>query len=216
MRVYTEFIPRTSNSVYGLFRDLHLYCGLFLGPFLIVFAVSAILINHAVGRAGAMGVSTPTPVQIPEGIEKLDPAARVRAARGILDQLRLSGEMNSAGFNAKEKMLTIPVSRPGWEATVRVDLPRQEARVESRRTGLSGAVDWLHKMPGPHLANIRGNWLYTRVWSVLSDATVYLLLLITATGVYLWLVLRAERRAGLLLLAAGAISFFGTVYALTK
>jgi hypothetical protein len=98
---------------------------------------------------------------------------------------------------------------------VRIELEARQAVVEMPRRGLADAMHWLHKMPGPHLANIRGNWLWTRVWRVLSDSVVYLLLLITATGIYLWAVLRAERKAGLLFLAAGAVSFFGILYAIT-
>jgi hypothetical protein len=53
-----------------------------------------------------------------------------------------------------------------------------------------------------------------RVWRWLADATVYLVIFITASGIYLWTVLRSERRTGIALLVAGAVSFFGVVYAL--
>jgi hypothetical protein len=66
----------------------------------------------------------------------------------------------------------------------------------------------------PHNAAVRGNWVYTRLWSWLTDATVYMLLLISVTGVYLWAVLKAERRIGLVLLGAGALSFAGAIYAI--
>jgi hypothetical protein len=69
-------------------------------------------------------------------------------------------------------------------------------------------------MPGPHNANIRGNWPFTRLWGWLADTTVYLLLFLSATGVYLWTALRAERRAGLVVLGAGALSFAVIVAAL--
>jgi hypothetical protein len=48
----------------------------------------------------------------------------------------------------------------------------------------------------------------------MADATVYLVLFISFSGIYLWYVLRAERAVGLLLLGAGALSFFGMAYAL--
>ena len=40
-----------------------------------------------------------------------------------------------------------------------------------------------------------------------------LLLFITISGIYLWVALRAERRVGVILLLAGAITFWGLVYA---
>ncbi len=39
--------------------------------------------------------------------------------------------------------------------------------------------------------------MLTRLWSWLADATVYLILFLSATGIYLWSVIRAERKAGL-------------------
>jgi len=41
-----------------------------------------------------------------------------------------------------------------------------------------------------------------------------LLLFVSTTGVYLWFAIRAERRTGIALLAAGAVCFAGFVYVL--
>jgi hypothetical protein len=48
----------------------------------------------------------------------------------------------------------------------------------------------------------------------MADTVVCLLLFLSVSGVYLWAVIKAERRIGLVLLAAGAVSFFGIVWAL--
>jgi hypothetical protein len=53
-----------------------------------------------------------------------------------------------------------------------------------------------------------------RIWRWLADGTVYVVMFLTLSGVYLWAVLRAERRIGLALIAGGAVSFFGSLYAL--
>src|SRR5207249_10424121 len=80
--------------------------------------------------------------------------------------------------------------------------------------GLADALVTLHKSPGQHGANIRMNWFYMRAWRWMADATVYLILFISVSGIYLWYVLRAERSLGVILLFTGALSFFGMVYAL--
>jgi hypothetical protein len=54
-----------------------------------------------------------------------------------------------------------------------------------------------------------------QLWRWLADATSYGVLFLSLSGVYLWATLRAERRLGLALLAAGALTFFGLLYALT-
>ncbi len=59
------------------------------------------------------------------------------------------------------------------------------------------------------------NWIYMKGWRWLADTTVYLILFISVSGVYLWYVLRAERTVGVILLVAGALSFFGMTYALS-
>jgi hypothetical protein len=84
--------------------------------------------------------------------------------------------------------------------------------VTSRDQSLGDALVYLHKMPGPHNVDVRGNSRIMRLWRVLADATVYLLLFITLSGIYLWTALRAERRIGLLLILAGAVTFWGLVY----
>jgi hypothetical protein len=69
-------------------------------------------------------------------------------------------------------------------------------------------------MLGPHNVDLRGNSPLMRWWRVLADATAYLTLFITASGIYLWVALKADRRVGLMLILAGAITFWGLVYAI--
>jgi hypothetical protein len=109
-----------------------------------------------------------------------------------------------------------PVSRPGLETMVDVDVDAASATVTRRKTGMFEAAAYLHKMPGPHLVAIRGNWLWTRVWQRFADATIYLTLFISVSGIYLWYALKAERTVGFVLLAAGTVSFFGIVYAVIR
>ncbi len=80
--------------------------------------------------------------------------------------------------------------------------------------GLSESISYLHKMPGPHNVAIRGNWIGTQAWRVLADATIYLLLFISLSGVYLWWAIKAERRIGLALLSVGGVTFFGLIFAM--
>ena len=43
---------------------------------------------------------------------------------------------------------------------------------------------------------------------------MYLLFFLTATGIYLWLVIKRERRAGLIFAGAGLLSFGALIYGL--
>jgi hypothetical protein len=103
---------------------------------------------------------------------------------------------------------------PGRETTFDLDLETRIATITERDTGIEDVLILLHKAPGPHLADIRMNWFPMLVWRWLADATVYLVLFISMSGIYLWAVLRSERRVGIAMLIAGAVCFLGMVYAI--
>ncbi len=207
-----------SKRFYLVTRDLHLYAGLFISPFVVVFAISVFALVHPPGVAppgSAARLSRQVEnLQIPAGIESLSGRARVDAVRTLLDQAHIRGEIGFISYSPTEHELSIPVSVPGRETILDLDLSTRTATVTERKTGLVDAFILLHKSPGPHLVDIRMNWYPALVWKWLADGACYLLFFITMSGVYLWFVLRSERRIGIVLLAAGAFSFFGVLYAI--
>jgi len=205
-----------SKQFYVWTRDLHLYIGLVVSPFVILFAVSVILLNHTWIPLGGSGVlrQTTSAVQIPQGLENLDGMARVDGIKEILRQIGVAGEVNFVTFLPKEHRLVVPVVKPGQLISVNIDLDNHTATAQLQKTGFWDALIYLHKTPGPHVVAIRGNWIYTRVWRFFADAVVYTILFISASGIYLWAVLKAERKIGLILLGAGALSFMGAIYAI--
>jgi hypothetical protein len=198
-------------------RDLHLYLGLFISPFILVFAISVPFLVHAwmpgVSPQGENRVVSR--LQLPATLEQLNGREQLNAVRHVLDELGVQGEVGYIRRISKEHRLVVPVVVPGQETTVDLNVSSGSAEIVRRSTGLADAVVYLHKMPGPHNANIRGNSFYMGVWRWLADATSYLMLFLSITGIYLWAVLKAERKMGLTLLGAGAFSFFGMVYVLS-
>lgn len=190
-------------------RDLHLYFGLFISPFVLIFAASTLLLNHTCKPwdtpADAEAMKTEMPVEIPEETEGID------LAKAIMRQVGISGEIRY--IHRRKGSLVIPVMKPGQNTTIKVDLENRTARVEQRNTDLWEVLFYLHKSPGPHNADIRGNWVFTRLWGWLADTVVYLLLFISASGIYLWAVIKAERKTGLVLMGAGCLCFFAVVSA---
>jgi len=196
-------------------RDLHLYFGLFVSPFVLLFAVSVFFLNH--GRTPVNGTTTTQvavdDLQVPFGIEEAEGMERVRRAQEILKQVGVTGEVNFIRYIPNEHRLVIPVVKPGVETTIDLNVEARTATVTRRETTTWEVLSYLHRSPGPHNAAIRGNWFWTRAWQWLADMTVYLVLFLSMSGIYLWAVLRAERKVGLVLLLAGAVSFGGIVYA---
>jgi len=202
-----------SKQFYLWTRDLHLYFGLAISPFILLFAISVIFLNHPWIPLGGRPMRQSTaPVQMPAGLEHLEGMARVEKVKEIMRQLGIGGEVSY--IRPKDGYLIVPVQKPGKEITLNLSLQSNTATIQERDTGIWDAMDYLHKSPGPHLGNIRGNWVYTRVWKRTVDLVVYLLLFISASGIYLWAVLKAERKVGMIILGAGVISFMGVVYVL--
>jgi hypothetical protein len=199
---------------YRWLRDLHLYFGLFISPFILLFAASVFFINHAkVATDRVTSVETFHDLNIPEDIESARGPAAIVGAKQILQQVRGTGEIGFTRFVAKSRHFIFPVSKPGLEMTVDVNLDARSAAVSRRETSVWEGLGYLHKMPGPHNVAIRGNWIATRVWRWFADATIYLTMFISLSGIYLWWVLKAERRIGFTLLGLGAVTFFGLIYA---
>jgi len=203
---------------YGVTRDLHLYLGLFLSPLILVFAVSVFFLVHATipGASRLPAIRTVRDIHIPAGVEVLNGREQIDALRPVLDALGVHGEANFIRRFPKEHRLVIPLTIPGHEVSVDLKLETRSAVIAERTTGVWSSMVYLHKMPGQHLANLRGNWVWLRLWKYVADGTVYLTMFVSISGIYLWAVLRAERRIGFTLIAAGTFSFFGLVYALTR
>src|SRR5262245_2359706 len=201
---------------YLITRDLHLYLGLFLSPFILLFSASVFYLVHGLAHRPAPersdGSPTVTDVRISPEIAALPGRARVDALRPVLEQLGVHGEIDFIRHLPKEHRLIVPVRLPDRDTVVELDYERATATLISRRHSIGDALVYLHKMPGPHNADVRGNSALMRAWRVFADGTVYVLLFITVSGIYLWATLKAERRIGLLLLAAGAMTFVGLVY----
>jgi hypothetical protein len=193
-----------------------LYFGLFISPFLLLFAGSVFFLNHAKiipDRWSAVDVHN---VDIPADIDRAQGKEAIARAQMILRQIGVTGEIGFTRLVRQSRHFVFPVSKPGLETNVDVDLQAGTAKVSRRPTSVWEGMAYLHKMPGPHNVAIRGNWVGTNAWRWFADATIYLTLFITMTGIYLWWVLKAERTIGLALLAAGAFTFFGLIYAVVR
>ena len=165
-------------------RNVHLYAGLAVSPFVILYALSAILLNHAyLPWGGRRGPVETRQISVVVG----DAENSLAVAKGIRRQTGIPGEIGYVSRDRKARRINFPVETPGHVTNVRVDLAAGVATIDHRETGVWDAVIYLHKMPGPHNASIRGN------------------------GVYLWTLLAADRKAGVISLGVGALSFMALV-----
>ncbi len=186
---------------YPLIRKLHLYFGLFISPFILIFSFSLLAINHE-------GFLTPAK-KLPVIRTKLDKipfgSSDLATARAICRELGLNGEID---YISKEgNNIFFPVSEPGLRTTIRINTLTDSAIITHEMQGTMRAMSYLHKMPGPHNEAIRGNTLFLKIWRVMADAVVYVVLFLTVSGIFLWYFLKIERNLGLFSLTLGIVFF---------
>ncbi len=204
---------------YTLTRDLHLYLGLFISPFVLVFAVSVFFFVHAITpKFGPETTQTRsvTGVSLPPDLSKLSGRPLIDGLKPTLASLHVPGEIGFIRHVVGDDTLVIPVSVPGRATTVTLRIAQREATVTTRETGLADALMTLHRSPGGHTPTVSMNWFPMRVWWWVSDTTAYLTLFITISGLYLWYVLRAERRIGCVLLGTGTLLLFALAYVVAR
>ena len=199
-------------------KDIHLHTGLFISPFILIFSISALIMNHDFvewqdhWQKWFFSVDN----QIDRTIKFTPPKVvdtEIENAKDILDQINISGEI--AGIFGDSAHMYIPVTKPGYRISIKADLITGNAYIHSKRTSLWKKMIWLHKMPGPHNASIRGNWIKTRIWGSVLDFSVIVLFLSSVTGIMLWYYFKKERIIGLLFLLFGVLSIASLIVGLT-
>ncbi|HKI89062.1 MAG TPA: hypothetical protein VKA38_08550, partial [Draconibacterium sp.] len=115
----------------------------------------------------------------------------------------ITGEIDFISRN--KNFISFPLYKPGLKLLVRVDMNADSVFVSKEYDGPLRAAGYLHSMPGPHNAKIRGNSLFMKIWRFLADAVVYLLLFLTVSGIFLWYVVKAEIKTGIYAVSLGIL-----------
>lgn len=104
--------------------SLHLYVGLFVAPFVLIFAVSVIVINHrhpVTGEKPAISTETKIIDSIPENLESMD------SVHSIMEQTGISGWVTFFRHFEEKNEFRFIVLRPTVRKNVRVDLEKKNA-----------------------------------------------------------------------------------------
>src|SRR5438876_7036005 len=142
---------------YRIIRDLHLYLGLFVSPFVLVFSISVFFLVHSWLPRIASETSTTRVVAalpLPGDVQMLSGRPLIDALKPALEKAGVRGEVGFVRHMVKEEKLIIPVTIPGRETTVSISITSRQATIVTRETGLAAALVSLHKSPGQHVPNI--------------------------------------------------------------
>ena len=132
----------------------------------------------------------------------------------IIKKLGIKGEIDYVSQN--DNQISFPVILPGLTTKIKINKQTKEVLITRKEEGSLRATNFLHKMPGPHNVKLRGNSLFMQNWKIVADLVVYILLFLSASGIFLWYFLKAERKLGWVAIIFGAISFTGLLLLLLR
>ena len=178
-------------------RRAHLYTGLFLLPWVIMFGVSTIPINHQSPESALWThlAEHRFDAPVPASSENLRPLGRQ-----MMNAAGLEGGYYVYRVNPRQ----IQAGHPRFLGPIRLNyfLDEQRLVVEQRPFSLRPFLSGMHTRGGYDMG---GFW--DSVWAFFVDVVSVGLILWIASGIYMWWGLPSTRRWGWLALGAGAICF---------
>ena len=188
--------------MYRWIRNTHLLIGLFSVLFVVMFGVSSIKFSHK----NWFEESPPTESRIAIAPEiAVNPAA---LARELIGRHGLRGQMRGPG-QVTETEIRCNISRPGTAYQVRYLKDTGVAIVNTRDEGFIGMLASIHAIHG-----LKYDYPVLNVWAFLLGLVSFGLIVLGATGIYLWFKLHAERVTGTVMLIIGLAYPLPLVYML--
>lgn len=177
--------------------NTHLYGGLLCVPYLIIFGFSSLHFNHHFGFVNTAGKSATweEPLQVDATTNNDALAESIRDRLGLMGWPLPWETKRDAMGNLQFKM-----ERPGKSYTIHADFKEHRAQIEARSKGFWELVNSLHALGS--VPNSR----FTPWWAWYTELCTAFVLFAAASGLYLWVNSKRERRAGM-------ISFFSALLA---
>jgi hypothetical protein len=179
--------------MYQTVKALHRLLASIILPFLLMYGISAVQMAH-----GTWFDTKPT---IREWRLSLSPGvtdARVVAREISVRAPDVRGELT--GVQTGASGMTFRVVRPGTVHELTYRQASGEIQVKTTVSGVVGMLNRLH-----HAAGLWHQPIAMKAWGLVVGVVSAMLLLVGASGVYMWFLRRQERLSGAVLLAANLL-----------
>ena len=188
-----------------LMRTLHLYTGLFLVPWMLVYGTSAFFLNHRPLFVEHFDLKPPTW----KVLRRVDftpddafPASREEQARVILNYLEMDGAHRIAGPKDSDQLTIFRISGIGnYRIIWRPDADRIVVEQQQPFSAFR-LVNYLHFRSG-----YGQSYFALIAWAVVVDAVAASLWLWCVSGIYIWARQRKRRFWGSVSVVAGIAVF---------
>ena len=180
----------TRSQVYNLFRKVHLYTGLTLFTFVVMYFITGYPIIHNQWFDDAEPTHSQRTVPLAQ-----PPGEPLRAyAVWLQESLDLPGKRTRAQ-QLKDGRWRFEYWRPGTLHQVHVTAEGDSAQVNTRRENWRVTLVGFHRMH-----NYGGGWLYD-IWVLFYDLASASLIVFALSGIYLWWRLTSRKLVGYICLA---------------
>ena len=174
--------------MYRWLRNTHLWLGMLAVLFLGMYGISSVQMAHSSWFAARPTVTESTVALEPGG-------ANARAiARVLMDRHGVRGEVRAVRDGGEK--LAFRIVRPGTVYEVEYTASSGQARIRTSRAGFIGMLNGIH-----HAGGLWHDYGLLNVWGVFVGLVSAGLIVLGATGIYLWFKIHSERRIGAALLA---------------
>lgn len=174
--------------MYKLLRNTHLFLGIAAFLFLLMYGFSAVQMAHD-GWFWMKPALTESRVSIPAETGN-DPLA----VAGYLRNTTLRGELQD--FQTTPSGAKFDITRPGAVFRVEYAEATRQARIRTYTATFMAILNRIH-----HIRGLWHDFWPVNAWGLFVALVSAGLIVIGATGIYLWFKLRAERAIGVVLLA---------------
>jgi len=189
--------------MYTIIRNIHLLVASFSLPFLIMYGISAVQMSHSSWFQVKPAV-TEREVSLAPG----QADARTVSREIMNRQPGMKGELSNV--QSTDAGLTLRIVVPGTVREVRYDRASGVARIKTSTAGVMGMLNRLH-----HWAGFWHEPASMKTWAVFVAVVSLGLLIVGASGIYMWFTRRPERRIGMALLAVN-LAFAITILTLLR
>lgn len=180
--------PKTRRSAWAVtdrwMRLFHLYTGIFLVPWMVVYGLSALLLNHGPALNKLLGMKPPAFKQVaeaeyhPAADTALEPKALAQALR---EQLNLEGAFR---IQPKAPPLEMRILRVSGSGNYQVLWRRDTGKLRVMKQGPPSALRFINFL------HFRAGYGFDTpaylVWAVIVDGVGVSILFWVLSGIYLW------------------------------
>jgi hypothetical protein len=184
-------------------RRIHMYLALFLVPWVLMYALSTIVMNHHTifeNWYDHQPVSWTLEREIPYEVDFPSDTKRWVVVDQILSDLDMQGAHNVGG--SLDNKITITRRNAIRPQRIQYDSQKRTIRIEKQEFRTNGFLEQMHRRKGYDT-----KFLSDDLWAITVDLFILSTVLWAASGLWMWWELKVTRKWGGICIGSGVVIF---------